>query len=1084
MAINTPSSARMSAGPWSRLTPTNSTNNSPFGRATPSSTSRPGASSKSAKNDTGLSLRHVIGTTACAANSIDTLPASNALAFTAGAAAVLASFDDNLAFTQRFYRARPTAVPLNPSPSIYEPSTPTALGGSSDLRRRTAVFARDMSTPNSPVTPSALEFGESPGGGGKTWAAKERVKSATCVSFSPDGKYLAIGETGYKPRVLIFSTSREASPYIPLTSLNDHTFGVKCVAFSPNSQYLASLGTANDGFLYIWNINNRNGSATLYASNKCTSNIYGICWMGMNLVTFGTRHVKLWRLEGSTPSTPVKLLASFLSSGHTPRAKGEHRILAGRNCLLGPLLEGVFTCAVALSRNRALVCSELGDLCLLDDSEGRQSFVKIGDAGFCVTAASLVSSNQVQLAGKAGVLRTIEVDKLLKKAYKRSASRQSSIDENMYGDSGPFIVALAPFGKYSVSVDTNRFIRLIKPLPPDKPESAPEVALQLPAHGGPVLGVRPCKTSRALDATFFTWSAEGTILFWNSDGVLKKSISVEIEQPESQDETINELRVVRLCGSKHLVTGDKCGVLRLLDLVDGKCLSSLRAHAGEITDIAIYEGSETLVASAGRDRTVQVFEIKAGSCELLQTLDEHVGAVTGIVFTPNGKHLLSCSSDRTVVVREALMREENGQSVTAFIILRTVTLKATPVSMTIPHDRDDILWISAVDRNVHRYNLRNGHLSDSFKVTDNEGSDAVVLSSLACVPTYNSQNMSMIAGVSSTDKSIRVYDENGLLLGRDWGHTEGVTDLALINTNDEKDDTPGPASLVTVAADGTVFIWAFGSRNTHKRDLSQSMELMGLNTPNKDLLVNKPPLRRVLSQTEMARFQERSTDDDTVITPIIKKTPAVPTLAKRSSSRFSLAQTPRLDPPIPTFDASGRRRGTKGNSPSPPTSPKSQRTVTRKASNSTISSSARARTRSTGGYGPPDSTTSALATSTDNICRNLRSYRKKLATSSDDLSADTLKSLERELGLTARAVGEKAMKARGVAEETVMVKLLSQYSERLLEMLDEKFAATLARQVSTGNNGGTLTPPDSGGCGEDAMTLVNDERHPSIQEEV
>lgn len=721
------------------------------------------------------------------------------------------------------------------------------------------------------------------------------------------------------------------------------------------------------------------------------------------------------------------------------------------------------------------MCSESGDICLLDDSEGRQSFVKIADAGFSVTAASLVSTDRVQLAGKGGILKTFEVEQLLKKSYKRSNSRQSSVDEIAAVET-PFIVALAPFGKHTVSVDTNRCIRLIKPLPPDV-NNAPEVTLQLPAHGGPVLGVRPLMSSKALEATFFTWSAEGTILFWNSDGVLKKSINVEVEQPESADEALNELKVVRLCGTRNLITGDKCGVLRVLDLVDGKCLTSLRAHAGEITDIAVYEKNETLIASAGRDRTVQVFELKNKACELLQTLDEHVGAVTGLVFTPNGKHLLSCSSDRTVVVREALTREENGQSVTAFIILRTVTLKATPVSMTIPQDRDDILWISAVDRNVHKYNLRNGHLSDSFKVTDNEGSDAVVLSSLACVPTYNSQNTCMIAGVSTTDKSIRVYDENGLLLGRDWGHTEGVTDLTLIKTKDENDNSPGPASLVTVAADGTVFIWAFGSRNTHKRDLSQSMELMGLDTPSKDLLVNKPPLRRVLSQAEMARFQERMAEDEDVVTPTIKKAPAVPTIARRGS-RFSLAQTPRLDPPISTsFDSSGRRRATKGNSPSPPASPKStQRVVTRKASNPTISSSARSRIRSTK---LDISEPNALATSTDNICRNLRSYRKKLATSPDDLSAETLKSLERELGLTARAVGEKAMKARGVAEETVMVKLLSQYSERLLEMLDEKFASTLARQIS---GGGALTPPELEGA-EDAMALGEGKRHPSIQEE-
>jgi hypothetical protein len=43
------------------------------------------------------------------------------------------------------------------------------------------------------------------------------------------------------------------------------------------------------------------------------------------------------------------------------------------------------------------------------------------------------------------------------------------------------------------------------------------------------------------------------------------------------------------------------------------------------------------------------------------------------------------------------------------------------------------------------------------------------------------------------------------------------------------------------------------------------------------------------------------------------------------------------------------------------------------------------------------------------------------------------------LGLTARVVGEKAMKAKGAVDESIMVKLLSQYSERLIEMLDERF---------------------------------------------
>jgi WD40 repeat protein len=502
----------------------------------------------------------------------------------------------------------------------------------------------------------------------------------------------------------------------------------------------------------------------------------------------------------------------------------------------------------------------------------------------------------------------------------------------------------------------------------------------------------------------------------------------------------------------------KLTAFRFIDQKSGKCQSSLRAHAGEITDIAVFEENGVFVASCGRDRTVQVFHQNAGTWDLLQTLDEHVGAVTGLLFTSNGRQLISCSMDRTVVVREALSRKERGELMTAFVIVRTITLKATPVSMVLPPDRDDLLLVSAIDRNVHKYNLHNGHVCDSFKVSDPEGGDAVVLSSLAHFPIYNGQ--SMIAGVSSTDKSIRLYDENGQLIGRDWGHTEGVTDLTVIASKEDEQSSDQSTCLVTVAADGTAFIWSFGVRSNSKSDISRSMELMGAATPTRDLTVNKPPLRRVLSQSEMARFQLKSPEEE--MTPTAK--PQRPTLQKRTS-RFSLAQTPRLDPsPMTIYDPIGRRKNGKTTSPSPPTSPRSHRAVYRKPSLPLLTTS---RTRVKSSNGSTEAVT--LTSSTEQICRSLRIYRKKLTNSTDSLSAETLRELERELGLTARAVGERAMKARGAADETVMVKLLSQYSERLLEMLDEKFAATLAKGLNgvseeggiVNGNGGT-SPITSG----------------------
>src|SRR5271169_665927 len=111
-------------------------------------------------------------------------------------------------------------------------------------------------------------------------------------------------QTGYMPRILIFSLQESSD--CPLVILNEHTFGVSAVAFSPDARYLASIGAPNDGFLYVWSINTRTGAARLHSSNKCTSFIRGMVWMGGSIITVGTRHVKVWRVEDGVTSSPSK----------------------------------------------------------------------------------------------------------------------------------------------------------------------------------------------------------------------------------------------------------------------------------------------------------------------------------------------------------------------------------------------------------------------------------------------------------------------------------------------------------------------------------------------------------------------------------------------------------------------------------------------------------------------------------------------------------------------------------------------------------------------------------------------------------
>lgn len=1036
----TPSNSRMMSptlGPGIKLNPSPS----PFFKNTPLR-----SPVKPTRADVSLALRRVVGTTANSANAFDSLPSANSFAYTAGAAAVIATVDAQHNVSQRFYRARPTTNPINSSSSVYGgPATPTQ----NESRNRTALSLRDAGFGASPLASPANEWSDSPGSRG-AWTTKDKIKAATCVSFSSDGKFLAVGEvrrsrvapslhytdlyqTGYKPRVLIFSTASDVPSDTPLTSLPEHTIGVNCVAFSPDSRYLASLGYSTDGFLYIWSIDSRTGAATLYASNKCVSNINRMAWIGNNkVITVGTRHVRVWKIDDPKSSMRIsKARASDVSFLSGPF----HKPLQGRNCVLDSLKESTFTSVVAIASNKAIVASDRGDVCLVDDSGSDQRFVKLFDAGFSVSSMAVDAKGRLHLASSEGGLKTVVIREITEKLTpppspppRVESPTVRVADKNQIG-------AIACLPEYVVTVDSQRAIRLTHLCAADDDTAVGDVAHMLPAHGNSVLGVAALPTQNHFsDASYYTWAADGTILIWKADGSCKDSLHVVLEQFEGPDTVPNELRTVRASAdASFLVTGDKYGVLRIMDTASKTISCEFRAHTSEITSIAINEEDQvTFVACASRDRTVQIFSRTGAAWCLLQTLDEHVGAVNNIRFSRDGKRLVSSSGDRNLVVRELLSRDDSaGGTIRAFVMLRAIILKSAPVSITWDIDHDDVLIVSSIDRQVSRYDIRNGQNLNSFRACDSDGGDAVVLSSLVHIP--RGWSSSLIAGVSSTDKSVRIYEENGTLIARDWGHTEGVSDISLISNAAEENDK----SLVTVAVDGTMFIWGL-TLQPNRQDLSKSMDLLGPSTPtNSDLLANRAPLRRVFSQSELARFQ-RSTDDDNV-TPTGNKSPKL----RKRLSKFTLAQTPKLEPsPISNNAREGRASGwqsqgtlrrNKNRSPSPP-SPRNPQLAKRRTSLDT-----RARTKA------PANEFGSLGASTESLCRTLRAYRKRLANSNDTLSSELAREVERELAATARAIGERVKPKE--LDETVMVKLLDQYSERLVSMLDEKIAASVAQRV-------------------------------------
>ncbi|KAJ6086209.1 hypothetical protein N7486_010490 [Penicillium sp. IBT 16267x] len=976
---------------------------------------RPGSRSPSkSSHQSILSLQTVIGTSTTTPNGFSSHDQSKSFALCAGSAAVLAELDDDANVTQRFFRARPSVTSVNPTSSFYNQGTPPSTP---DPRSRSLSHIRSNPHLNVPNGSPSIELPEN--GSPRAWSSRERVKAVTSVSISPNGRFLAVGETGYNPRVLIFSTAKDALPDVPLSILSEHTFGVRSIAFSPDSQYLATLGTMNDGFLLIWAINLKNGSARLHSANKCTSFVRDMCWVGQSLVTSGVRHVKVWRLPA--PQRPVSPTKSRLhADGAAPSPSPAPKALSGRNCLLGALGDNTFSCISSISDQEAVLGTESGAVCLLEDREGSQKLTFVTQLGFGISSLAVDFDPEViWLGGRGKKMQKLSFDvlRIAPPSTHMSPARSGKVTPAPDKLSkAPAITCMGSLFSHLVTVEANREINIysMDALRDEGEQENGQTSMH--AHRDPVLGIRRLTKPNESSADFFSWSRNGTVNFWETPDKCLSSQTVPLEQAAAVDEDVaNELKVLRAADkAEWFVSGDKFGVLKLLSTKPWACVTEARAHGAEITDIAIHASPDScLIASSGRDRMVQLFQKTDDTLQLIQTMDEHVGAVGQLMFMNDGEKLLSSSADRTVIVRERATREENGATSVAYLISRVITLKASPVSMAFCPDDPHTLYVSTMDRNVSKFDIPSGRQLHCFRASDAEGNDAVIMGSLTVTSEIPGQCPKLLIGLSSTDKSIRVYDlERDILLTGEFGHTEGVCDIVLLEGTDDSDKSSPTRNLISAGMDGILMIWNLSVQPQPSPDQVNGNEDDG---PMKEMAAAKPPLRKVLSRSELAGFRPEN--------PLGTPTPLrelSPTLSRKLSKlsltpsnlkNLSLAETPsppnRLSPTSYTPVNHNRR------SPSP-VSPKSGTPASRKPSSArntnrrtSLDFRARAKQSTRSEFG-------SLEMSSEQLCRTLRAYRKKLHGSSQQLEAQ--KELERELSLTLHAVNARSLNSDESAE--------------------------------------------------------------------
>lgn len=143
---------------------------------------------RNSREDQTLTLKQIIGTTTTSNNGFDSLESARCLAYVAGAAVVVSTFDETgLPVSQNYFRARPSTEALNPQAPLYD--APTPLGAKS----RAVAGLRDSYAGSALFGSSGYDSGPD-SSSNKVGGVREKPKAVTCVSLSPDGKLLAVGE--------------------------------------------------------------------------------------------------------------------------------------------------------------------------------------------------------------------------------------------------------------------------------------------------------------------------------------------------------------------------------------------------------------------------------------------------------------------------------------------------------------------------------------------------------------------------------------------------------------------------------------------------------------------------------------------------------------------------------------------------------------------------------------------------------------------------------------------------------------------------------------------------------------------------
>ncbi|KAI8015324.1 Mitogen-activated protein kinase-binding protein 1 [Camellia lanceoleosa] len=637
-------------------------------------------------------------------------------------------------------------------------------------------------------------------------------KPLSCVAMSKDGGFVAAGESGHQAAVLVWDCVSLAF----LSELKSHQHGVACSAFSPDGKHLVSVGFPHDGYICLWDSRSGMLVTKLKACSSCSS-VESVCFSSdaKFIVTAGKKHLKFWTVGSSArprANAGAKSLAMHGKAINLGYQKG---------CSFVAVTSPVLTNSSLVNRDQAggilpiYALTDAGVLYLLHSGLSIRNSVdlKVKKAFALSTSNKLIACACNNGVVKLFTIESLEYSGSLHHTEMKRCKKEDDMDclgkwSSM--ETTVFIWDIQDIDKatrFCVLVSHSACIWDIKNLPCEKMHDPCLACVARGCSGG---------------VSFATCSADGTIRFWDlalqpvssiddltlatnhnflltetvkatclvSAGVFERdSVELGISVPGFRSLAISS-------DGKHLAAGDCQGNLHVYNLFTSDYICVQDAHDAEILSLSFslsskkdvfseeILGSYYFLASGGRDRMIHLYDVKR-NFDIIGSVDDHSAAVTSVKLISDGCKILSCSADRSLILRDVAVTDTDckisrcNHQMASFGAVYDMAVNPTM----------DVAVTVGEDKKINILNIATGKLIRSFKQEGESGDLVKVIMDPSC----------SFLVCSYSNRAICMYDFfTGEIVARAEGHGEVITGIIFL---------PDCEHIVSVAGDGCIFVW-------------------------------------------------------------------------------------------------------------------------------------------------------------------------------------------------------------------------------------------------------------------------------------